>query len=217
LSFRSSKLRFFPPYPFTHPGLFARLGTGSFFWRPVMSLFQPVEHLTATQTVDQIFAGTYQGNNSGSLFCFFALTAIVFGLAFVSTVIKEEKRSKSRSKISHNILPKDEELPVLAPVAASTAPEVETITAVPVVEPAPAPVVDPTFGWSKPVIDEAVLDTPAYIRRAGITLYAAYRRLNPLKVPVVLLSKALKPSLDSEPVFDFGERLPVGFDGLPVH
>jgi len=112
--------------------------------------------------------------------------------------------------------PKIEELPELAPVAASAAPEVENpVTAVPVVEPAPAPVVDPTLGWSKPVFDETVLSIPAYIRRAGITPYAAYRRLNPLKVPVVLLS-ARKPELDSEPVFDFGERLPVGFDGAPV-
>jgi len=84
--------------------------------------------------------------------------------------------------------PKVEELPELAPVAASVAPEVEPVTAVPVIEAIPEPVVDPTFGWNKPVIDEAVLDTPAYIRRAGITPYAAYRRLNPLKVPVVLLS-----------------------------
>jgi len=182
-----------------------------------MSLFQPVEHLSAIQTVDQIFAGTYQGNNPGSLYCFFALMAIVFGLAFVSTAIKEEKRSKSRSKISHNILPKNEELPELAPVAASAAPEVENpVTAVAVVEPAPAPVVDPMAGWSRPVIDYAALSTPAYIRRAGITPYAAYRRFNPLKVPVVLL-RARKPELDSEPVFDFGERLPVGFDGVPVH
>jgi len=113
--------------------------------------------------------------------------------------------------------PKAEELPELAPVAASVAPEVEPVVAVPVVEPAPAPVVDPTFGWSRPVIDEAALSTPAYIRRAGITPYAAYRRSNPLKVPVVLLSKARKPEPDSEPVFDFGERLPVGFDGVPVH
>jgi len=113
--------------------------------------------------------------------------------------------------------PKAEELPELAPVAATAAPEVENpVTAVAVVEPAPAPVVDPMAGWSRPVIDEVALSTPAYIRRAGITPYTAYRRLNPLKAPVVLL-RARKPELDSEPVFDFGERLPVGFDGVPVH
>jgi len=32
-----------------------------------------------------------------------------------------------------------------------------------------------------------------------------------------LLSKVRKPELDSEPVFDYGERLPVGLDGAPVH
>jgi len=182
-----------------------------------MSLFQPVEHLTATQTVDQIFSGTYQSNNPGSLFCFFALAVIAFGLALVSTAIKEEKRSKSRSKISHNVLPKDEELPPLTPVAASAIQEVEhAVTAALVVVPASIPV-DTTSDWSKPVINEAVLSVPAYIRKAGITSYAAYRRLNPLKTQVVLLSKVREPLLDSMPVFDLGERLLVGFDGQPVH
>jgi len=184
-----------------------------------MSFFQPIEHLTATQAVDQIFAGTYQSNNPGSLFCFFALTVIVFGLALALSAVKDEKRSKSRSKISRENLPQDnEELPELVPVAVSEAPEVEPpVTAVAVVEPAPAPVVDPMAGWSRPVIDEAVLSIPAYIRKAGITSYAAYRRLNPLKNPVVLLTKAREPSSDSMPVFDLGERMLVGFDGQPVH
>jgi len=150
--------------------------------------------------------------------------AIVWVAVAVLASIPADEKSKQNASRSATPRPapvkvapsQAEELPELAPVAASVAPEVEPVTAVPVVEPAPAPVVDPMVGWSRPVIDEAVLDTPAYIRRAGITPYAAYRRLNPLKVPVVLLS-ARKPELDSEPVFDFGERLPVGFDGAPVH
>jgi len=132
---------------------------------------------------------------------------------------REQERLALRQALSKSgkRQPKAEELPELAPVVDSVTPEVEPpVTAVPVVEPAPAPVVDPAHGWSRPVIDEAVLSTPAYIRKAGITPYAAYRRLNPLKTPVVLLS-ARKSELDSEPVFDFGERLPVGFDGQPVH
>jgi len=149
------------------------------------------------------------------------LPLIVFACV-VDTIIgmPDERARKKRLKSRHRPLVRkvlrNEELPELAPVAASVAPEVEPVVAVPVVESAPAPVVDPMAGWSKPVIDEVALSTPAYIRRAGITPYAAYRRLNPLKVPVVLL-RARKPELDSEPVFDFGERLPVGFDGAPVH
>jgi len=135
----------------------------------------------------------------------------------------EKKREQERLALrqaaskSGKRQPKAEELPELAPVAASVTPEVEPVTAVAVVKPAPAPVVDPALGWSKSVIDEAVLSIPAYIRRAGITPYAAYRRLNPLKTPVVLLSKTREPSPDSMPVFDLGERLLVGFDGQPVH
>jgi len=131
---------------------------------------------------------------------------------------KRASRSATPRPIPAKAISQDEELPELAPVAASVSPEVEPpVTAVPVAEPAPAPVVDPTFGWSKPVIDESVLSIPAYIRKAGITSYAAYRRLNPLKTPVVLLSQAREPSPDSMPVFDLGERLLVGFDGQPVH
>jgi len=122
---------------------------------------------------------------------------------------------QANSKSSGKRQSKDEELPDLAPVVASASPEVElTVTAI--VEPA-SPPVDPAPDWSKPVIDEAVLSTPAYIRKAGLTPYAAYRRLNPLKTPVVLLSKVREPSSDSMPVFDLGERLLVGFDGVPVH
>jgi len=152
----------------------------------------------------------------------YLVLAILIAAVFLVVAIASQKgnsngcrasRSTAPRPTSAKAAPQNEELPELAPVAASAAPEVEN--PVTVVEPAPAPVVDPTLGWSKPVFDETVLSIPAYIRRAGITPYAAYRRLNPLKVPVVLLS-ARKPELDSEPVFDFGERLPVGFDGAPV-
>jgi len=153
-----------------------------------------------------------------------AFAVVWVAIAILASIPKDEESKQNRSR---SVTPRptpaktapqaDEELPELAPVAASFAPEVENpVTAVAVVEPVPVPAVDPMAGWSRPVIDEAVLSTPAYIRRAGITSYAAYRRLNPLKVPVVLL-RARKPELDSEPVFDFGERLPVGFDGMPVH
>jgi len=153
-----------------------------------------------------------------------AFAVVWVAVAILASIPKDEesKQNRSRPATPHptpaKVISQDEELPELAPVAASVSPEVEPpVTAVPVAEPAPAPVVDPTFGWSKPVIDESVLSIPAYIRKAGITSYAAYRRLNPLKTPVVLLSQAREPSPDSMPVFDLGERLLVGFDGQPVH
>jgi len=159
-------------------------------------------------------------------FGYVALAVLVAGVCFVVALASQKgnarqhhaSRPASLCPIPAKAASQAEELPELAPVAASVAPEVESpVAAVAVVEPAPAPVVDPMAGWSKPVIDEATLSIPAYIRKAGITSYAAYRRLNPLKVPVVLLSKARKPSPDSMPVFDLGERMPIGFDGQPVH
>jgi len=186
-----------------------------------------------TINLDQLLeeSGTFQYTNheTGPIVPLVIIAILVIvGLNFVSDLIKASIKNERQSskKTSRPHIPakslvknvsKAEELPELAPVAASIAPEVEPVTAAPVIEAAPEPVVDPTFGWSKPVIDEAVLSIPAYIRKAGITSYAAYRRLNPLKTPVVLLSKAREPSPDSMPVFDLGERLPVGFDGQPVH
>jgi len=152
---------------------------------------------------------------------FFILAVAIPAVWMIQTSLKDDAYIPLRDEPPRSALVKDVsqdmELPELAPVAASFAPEVEPVIAVAVVEPVPTPAVDPMAGWSRPVIDEAALSTPAYIRRAGITPYAAYRRLNPLRVPVVLLSKVRKPELDSEPVFDLGERMFVSFDGQPVH
>jgi len=175
-------------------------------------------------TVDySVFGRVADHCGQQEVFGYLLLAVLIAGVFFVVALASQKENSDQRTSRSTTprhtpakAVPQAEQLPELAPVAASTAPEVEPVTAVAVVEPAPAPVVDPMDGWSRPVIDEVALSTPAYIRRAGITPYAAYRRLNPLKVPVVLL-RARKPDLDSEPVFDFGERLPVGFDGVPVH
>jgi len=160
----------------------------------------------------------------------YLVLAILIATVFLVVAIASQKENSNGYRTSRPVTPRptpaktapqaDEELPELAPVAASVAPEVEpvaAVAAVAVVEPAPAPVVDPVAGWGRPVIDEAALSTPAYIRRAGITPYAAYRRLNPLKTSVVLLSKVREPEPDSMPVFDLGERMLVGFDGVPVH
>jgi len=178
-------------------------------------------------TVDySVFGRVADHCGQQEVFGYLLLAVFVAGVFFVVALASQKggshqhhaSRSTSPRPAPAKVASQAEELPELAPVAASVAPEVEPpVTAVAVVEPAPAPIVDPIAGWSRAVIDEAALSTPAYIRRAGITPYAAYRRLNPLKVPVVLLSKALKPELDSEPMFDFGERLPVGFDGAPIH
>jgi len=198
-----------------------------------MSLFQPVAHLTASQTAEQIFAGTYQGsNNFGSLFFIVAIAVVFLGFALASVAFNEEKRSKSRSKISHENLHQDnEDLPALVPVEASVPPVAEPVV---VLEPAPVPVADPALGWSKPVYDEAVLAIPAFMRKVGLTSFEVYKFvLEPDWLKFYKLREQEKAAglghvtsavdfftrreSEPDPVFDPGERLPVGFDGVPVH